>query len=77
MQAGVYDEADVRDGDRRLGDVGREHDLAVPGRGREHRGLLLLLRNHRVQHADLPDRRSVAAAATKRRSRRGVLVGEG
>ena len=53
-EPGVDHVADARDGERGLGDVGREHDASAARRG--ERALLLLGRQARIQRQDLRHR---------------------
>ena len=68
----VDDVDDVVDGDRRLGDVGREHDLARAGRRRLEDLRLHVRRQVGVdrQHEQLGDARAEAARALRERLER-------
>ena len=78
-EPGVDHVADAGHGERRLGDVGREHD-APPARRREH-ALLLRHRQPRVERQDLdaarvrPAREALRAAARRSRGSRARPAG--
>ena len=74
-QPRIDHDPDALDGEARLGDAGREHDLALPARGRAQRRILLLRAQLAVQRQDADGIRRAPRRGCLRRRRAGARAG--